>query len=272
MALVFEPHEIADLGSFLRDGRERRGLTLDQIASATRIPRRHLDALEHGDLTVIPNGMYRRAEVRAFADAVGLDRNLALAHLEQALDHVPAEPQPKGLSPAPPDRRWIAYAALGVLAAATLFVARWQWAPMLTATQSRTVDAPAPVAAAPSAIDTPATPSAAQPPAQQAPASSDAAPAPRTAAVAAAANAPSTATDVKSSASQALTVTSAPLGARVLVDGIGWGRTPVTIRHVAPGDRRVRVVLDGFVSDERRVRMSGTRDETTVHVELVRAN
>ena len=272
MALVFEPHEIADLGSFLRDGRERRGLTLDQIASATRIPRRHLDALEHGDLTVIPNGMYRRAEVRAFADAVGLDRNLALAHLEQALDHVPAEPQPKGLSPASPDRRWIAYAALGVLATATLFVARWQWAPMLTATQSRTVEAPAPVAAAAPAIDTAATPSAAQPPAEP-PASSDAAPAPRTAAVATAAtDAPSTAIDVKAPASHALTVTSAPLGARVLVDGIGWGRTPVTIRHVAPGDRRVRVVLDGFVSDERRVRMSSTRDETSVHVKLVRAN
>ena len=272
MALVFEPHEIADLGSFLRDGRERRGLTLDQIASTTRIPRRHLDALEHGDLTVIPNGMYRRAEVRAFADAVGLDRNVALAHLEQALDHVPPESQPKEMSPASPDRRWGAYAALGLLAVATLFVARWQWGPMLTATQSLTLESPRPIAPAAPAIDTAASESAAQP-LTEPPASSASPSAPPTPAVVASANgAPPTATGVKPPASHALTVTSAPLGARVLVDGIGWGRTPVTIRHVAPGDRRVRVVLDGFVSDERRVRMSATRDETTVHVELVRAN
>ena len=78
--------DVATFGEFLRDARERRGLTLQQIALETRIPFRHLDALEHGHLDALPNGMYRRAEIRAYADAVGLDRSLALAQLEHALE------------------------------------------------------------------------------------------------------------------------------------------------------------------------------------------
>ena len=46
MALVLERSDLAAFGAFLRDARERRGKTLQQIASETRIPQRHLDALE----------------------------------------------------------------------------------------------------------------------------------------------------------------------------------------------------------------------------------
>ena len=66
--------DVTTFGEFLRDARERRGLTIQQIASETRIPWRHLDALEHGNLDAVPGGVYRRAEIRAYADAVGLDR------------------------------------------------------------------------------------------------------------------------------------------------------------------------------------------------------
>src|SRR5262249_23199571 len=56
----------AHFGDFLRGARERRGLTIRDISNETKIPWRHLDAFEHGDLTVVPNRMYRRAEVRAY--------------------------------------------------------------------------------------------------------------------------------------------------------------------------------------------------------------
>src|SRR5258705_7132035 len=73
-------------GEFLRRAREGRGLTLQQIAQGTKIPLRHLHALERDEFAVLPGGMYRRAEVRAYADAVGLDRHVALAWLDRALE------------------------------------------------------------------------------------------------------------------------------------------------------------------------------------------
>jgi hypothetical protein len=65
-----------------------------------------------------------------------------------------------------------------------------------------------------------------------------------------------------------VTVVSEPPGARVTVNGVGWGSTPVTIRYLALGDKRVRVTKDGFVSQERQVRVDGRRPNATVRVTL----
>jgi hypothetical protein len=51
----------------------------------------------------------------------------------------------------------------------------------------------------------------------------------------------------------ALVITSIPEGARVTVNGVGWGTTPVSIPHLPPGVQRVRLVKDHFVSEERAV-------------------
>ena len=48
VAVPFE-HDGAALGELLRRARERRGLTLRQIANETKIPERHLEALERGN-------------------------------------------------------------------------------------------------------------------------------------------------------------------------------------------------------------------------------
>src|SRR3954466_10923727 len=64
------------LGQFLRRARERRGLTLEQISNATKVPWRHLEAIERGDVTALPGGFYARAEIRAYAEAVQVDQNL----------------------------------------------------------------------------------------------------------------------------------------------------------------------------------------------------
>src|SRR5215813_8092013 len=73
------------LGELLRGAREARGLTLQQISFETKIPQRHLEALEHDNLGVSPGGFYQRAAVRAYARAVRLDQHLALAQLASAL-------------------------------------------------------------------------------------------------------------------------------------------------------------------------------------------
>src|SRR5262245_52306562 len=88
---------VSGLGELLRRARERRGLTLQQVASETKISKRHLEALERDDLTAGPQGFYRRAAIRAFAQAVRLDPNVALAALQRELEQasVPEPPAEK---------------------------------------------------------------------------------------------------------------------------------------------------------------------------------
>jgi hypothetical protein len=57
----------------LRRHRERNHISLDDIASETRIKRELLEGLERNDLSGWPKGLYARAWVRAYASAIGVD-------------------------------------------------------------------------------------------------------------------------------------------------------------------------------------------------------
>jgi hypothetical protein len=37
------------------------------------------------------------------------------------------------------------------------------------------------------------------------------------------------------------------------VNGIGWGLSPVTIRHLPPGDKHIRATKEGFAATQRRL-------------------
>src|SRR5476649_1841931 len=60
-------------GERLRDARERRGVSLRQIANATKISVGVLEALERNDISKLPGGIFGRAFVRSYAIEVGLD-------------------------------------------------------------------------------------------------------------------------------------------------------------------------------------------------------
>ena len=82
---------VADL---LRDARERRGLTLEQLAHETRIPVDRLTAFEHEGLPP-DSGFYHRAQIRAYAHALSLDERRVLEALNQELAvATPLLPQP----------------------------------------------------------------------------------------------------------------------------------------------------------------------------------
>jgi len=59
-------------GQRLRRERERRGLTLAAIAQSTKIKASLLDALERGDLSHWPIGIFGRGFLRAYLDAIHL--------------------------------------------------------------------------------------------------------------------------------------------------------------------------------------------------------
>jgi transcriptional regulator with XRE-family HTH domain len=79
-----------DLGGGLRRAREQSGLTLKQIADATKLSVRNLTALENNRVEQLPGGIYRRAIVRSYAAHVGLDPEQTLrAFLAKHPDDVP---------------------------------------------------------------------------------------------------------------------------------------------------------------------------------------
>lgn len=84
-------HHCEDISVRLRVARDHSGISLRQIAEATKLPVRSLDALEQGRIAQLPSGIYRRALVRAFAAEVGLDPEDTLRQfLAQHPDDLPA--------------------------------------------------------------------------------------------------------------------------------------------------------------------------------------
>ena len=64
----------ATVGDRLRAAREKKKISLDDIATQTRIPLRHLQNLEAGDWAALPAPTYTIGFAKSYASAVGLDR------------------------------------------------------------------------------------------------------------------------------------------------------------------------------------------------------
>jgi len=85
---------VASFGARLRAERERKKISLRDIAEETKIKVSLLQALEQDDLSFWPEGLFRRAYVRAYARAVGLDpERLVREFLERYPEPVEADPR-----------------------------------------------------------------------------------------------------------------------------------------------------------------------------------
>src|SRR3954466_15183427 len=116
--------ELASFGEELRREREIRGISLKEIADATKISKRFLEAIERNDHKTLPAPVFTRGFVREYARYLGLnaeemvnrynyaaagdDRIEKTAHLERLVQPREAAPQP------PPPKRGIppAYARI----------------------------------------------------------------------------------------------------------------------------------------------------------------
>jgi cytoskeletal protein RodZ len=65
-------------GAELRAAREAKGLSRRQVAEITKISSRTLEAVERGDYSRLPGGIFMRSFVRAYAAEVGLDPDAAV--------------------------------------------------------------------------------------------------------------------------------------------------------------------------------------------------
>ena len=76
------PGSVVRVGTFgerLRREREMRGITLDEIAEATKIGVRSLRALEQEQFEKLPGGIFNKGFVRAYARFLGIDEEQAVA-------------------------------------------------------------------------------------------------------------------------------------------------------------------------------------------------
>lgn len=92
------------MGSFgenLRRERELRGATLPEIANATKIAIRYLQALEDDQFDRLPGGIFNRGFVRGVARYLKLDENHWVSEFVRAA-HEPPEIQARYAPPRPP--------------------------------------------------------------------------------------------------------------------------------------------------------------------------
>jgi len=174
-------------GEHLKREREMRGVSLEEISTATRISLRFLEALEREQWNLLPGGIFNRGFIRAIAHFLGLNEEDLIAEYALATD---APPEVAVLTTeAKPRRPWGAAVLLVVLLGAIAgggWFAYERYAPLLKTWHlsfARAAATPQATPAQPSALPAGAADSAAaatQPPVAQRPADASVAKRPET--------------------------------------------------------------------------------------------
>ncbi len=117
------------VGERLREARERLGMSLSEIAARTRVPLRHLEAIEASNYGALPSSTYAVGFVRAYARAVGEDE-VALARdvRVEAMNAPREKPRYEPYEVADPTRvpsRGLVIAAAGVALAIVVLAVLW---------------------------------------------------------------------------------------------------------------------------------------------------
>ncbi|HET9355043.1 MAG TPA: helix-turn-helix domain-containing protein [Sphingomicrobium sp.] len=156
-----EEQQATTVGQRLRAAREAAGMSLEDVATTTRIPTRHLESLENSDFDRLPAPTYSIGFAKNYAAAVGLDRSEIAEQLRDEIGGMrPATSQSEMFEPADPARsfpKWLLLVAALAVVAVVIGARWWQtreydedgqvYADNTTA-QSNAASAP-PVAAAP---------------------------------------------------------------------------------------------------------------------------
>jgi cytoskeleton protein RodZ len=152
-----EPDDVVTVGQRLKEAREAKGMSVEDIAAQTRIPTRHLSSLETSDWDKLPAATYSIGFAKNYAGAVGLDRSeigeqlraemgntrsvYASPEIYEAAD--PARTMPKGLV-------FSALALLAIVVLAFTWLSNRSLEPEESIAEAQNVAAPVANEAAPS--------------------------------------------------------------------------------------------------------------------------
>ncbi|MDZ5473407.1 DUF4115 domain-containing protein [Bacillus sp. 31A1R] len=64
---------LTELGNRLKEARQAKGMSLDDLQAVTKIQKRYLTGIEEGNYKVMPGSFYVRAFIKQYAEAVNLD-------------------------------------------------------------------------------------------------------------------------------------------------------------------------------------------------------
>ena len=119
---------IPSVGEQLRKAREKMKLSLEDVASQTRIPRRHLESIEASEWSELPAPTYTIGFAKSYASAVGLDRTAIGEQLREEIGgQRPAQSAPEVFEPADPARAMPMWLVLGAIVAVILVVLLFSW-------------------------------------------------------------------------------------------------------------------------------------------------
>ena len=82
---------MASFGVRLKQEREQRGITLEEISATTKIGTRMLVALEQDHFDQLPGGIFNKGFIRAYARCLGLDEDQTIADYLVATGTPPAD-------------------------------------------------------------------------------------------------------------------------------------------------------------------------------------
>lgn len=158
---------MASFGENLRRERELRGVTLAELAEATKVSVRYLTALENDQFDRLPGGVFNRGFVRSVARYLGLDEREwvgAFVHAAREEPEILARYAPAPPAARTPRQSWTGFVLLLVLFGAGLFavhsVRARRAAETLPALFFPKAKAPEPASQAAAATSTPIVPTA----------------------------------------------------------------------------------------------------------------
>jgi len=96
---------VPEIGDTLREARIRKGLTIKDVESVTKIRSRYLEALEQDDFSVLPGPTFVTAFLRTYANFLKLDASALVEEYKRNYEpRRPDEPSAIRVEPASPSR------------------------------------------------------------------------------------------------------------------------------------------------------------------------
>lgn len=95
---------LPELGRRLREARKRKGLTVEAVGEKIKVAPRFLEAVEEGDLSIMPAAVYAKGFVRSYCRFLGIDEGPILSAMERAGIREPAPGVMQNSTPVPPRR------------------------------------------------------------------------------------------------------------------------------------------------------------------------
>ncbi len=72
------------IGKELKEVREEKGITLEEVAEKTKISQRFLEAIENGRWEELPEEVYLRGFLKTYAEVLGLDGKEFVANYQRS--------------------------------------------------------------------------------------------------------------------------------------------------------------------------------------------